>query len=182
MHWRQIVVLAEIIILAVCGFIPSGKCKNRNNIVNHSFKIAFCKVYSHKNNITCLRICKYSATGNVCISIKKSKEEYGEMVARVQRCLYKIHGGRIVFVRLIYVFNLRISIMELNEKIREKQMSENFILGIMLALTIKFRVQMQEQENIVNHSFKIAFCKVYSQRTILPVCAFANTPPRVMYV
>ena len=25
--------------------------------------------------------------------------------------------------------------MELNEKIREKQMSENFILGIMLALT-----------------------------------------------
>ena len=40
-----------------------------------------------------------------------------------------------MFVRLIYVFNLRISIMELNEKIREKQMSENFILGIMLALT-----------------------------------------------
>ena len=40
-----------------------------------------------------------------------------------------------MFVRLIYVFNLRISIMELNEKIKEKQMSENFILGIMLALT-----------------------------------------------
>ena len=31
MHWRQIIVLAEIIILAVCGFIPSGK---GNTIVN----------------------------------------------------------------------------------------------------------------------------------------------------
>ena len=33
MHWRQIVVLAEIIILAVCGFIPSGKGNTFVNVM-----------------------------------------------------------------------------------------------------------------------------------------------------
>ena len=33
MHWRQIIVLAEIIILAVCGFIPSGKGNTFVNVM-----------------------------------------------------------------------------------------------------------------------------------------------------
>ena len=33
MHWRQIIVLAEIIILIICGFIPSGKGNTFVNVM-----------------------------------------------------------------------------------------------------------------------------------------------------
>lgn len=33
MHWRQIIVLAEIIILALCGFIPDGKGNTAVNVM-----------------------------------------------------------------------------------------------------------------------------------------------------